>query len=131
MPAPLLKRLVVVGEGRRYSAGSALAVENDEPSAALLIVAGTIGDAQTEETWSCGTLVSELAMVSEMTSGRTIVALTDVDVVAFEREQMLNMFATYPDIADYLASAMAARLSVVYDALQQVDAQLANLEAAA
>lgn len=119
-----------------FQQGESLIEEGVEGRTAYMILSGTVRvvdapEGVEDEDLGRGTLIGEMAMLVETTYGATVQALERVRALAFDRETLHELMEQKPAIAEHFSDMLLARLSDFAVELRNLDAQFAELEAAA
>ena len=111
-----LRVLAIGSESRHIAAGDVLFVAGEPADAGYVIQAGSFGllpdsaaDATQEITAGRGTLLGELALVTETVRPATATALERATVMRIPRTLFLRMLDGYPDAARKLRDGLMAR----------------------
>ncbi len=99
------------------------------------MVADESAPAGFQEPLGPGTLIGELAMLTEVTYVATVIAAEQVRSLAITRDALYHVMEADPSIAEHLSGKLVRRLSSLADDLRSVDdrfeALQVSLEAAA
>jgi len=107
---------------------------DDWGSAAFLVISGSVmvADATAksshQDPLGAGTLVGELAMLTEVTYAATVVAAEPVRALAIDRDALYKVLEADPAIADHICEKLSSRLSRLTDELRAVDESFEALE---
>lgn len=103
-------------------------------SAAYLVVAGSVivvdaaKSSGYEEPLGPGTLIGELAMLTEVTYTATVIAADPVRALVIERDALYAVLEDDPEIAEHLSTMLTFRLASLADELRAVDERFEALE---
>ncbi|MEX2080918.1 MAG: cyclic nucleotide-binding domain-containing protein [Dehalococcoidia bacterium] len=113
IPKKSLKRLAETARPREYKAGQTIITEGDEGVAFYLVTGGsaqaTRGGAQLA-TFKEGDFFGEMALLDNHRRSATIVAATDVKMIAISRWDFLSEVRDSPDMALALLETMSRRI---------------------
>lgn len=118
-----------------YKAGDIIIEEDKVGDAAIVIVSGEAvlvrsGDeASRAEPIIEGSIVGELAMLVETVHTATVLAKTPVRALRLTREEMHDLMATEPAIAEHMTQKITSRLHTLANELRTIDAALAEISA--
>lgn len=117
-----------------FDSGEAITQAGEPGGAAFLVLAGTmmVADATApsgyQEPLGPGTLVGELAMLSEVSYAATVVAAEPVRALAVTREALYQVMEADPSIAEHFSAKLVQRLSNLAEDLRGVDDHFEALE---
>ncbi len=117
-----------------FDSGEAI-TQADEPGAvAFIVLEGSVVVADTaapdgyQEPLGPGTLIGELAMLTEVAYVATVVAAEQVRALAIPREALYEVLEADPAIAEHLSDKLLRRLSSLADDLRMVDDRFEALQ---
>jgi CRP-like cAMP-binding protein len=118
-------RIIAIGAESRYvHDGVALFKEGEPADAAYVVQEGSFelgGEGKRPlQTVRAGSLIGELALVTETTRSVTASAREPSTVIRIPRSLFLKMLEGYPDAARRLRNAMAARVNATSGELRRV-----------
>jgi len=117
-----------------FDKGGALTTVDDWGAAAFFVVSGSVmvADASVKSGYQDplgpGTLVGELAMLTEVTYAATVVAAEPVRALVIDRDALYKVLEADPAIADHICEKLSGRLSSLADELREVDERFEALE---
>ena len=117
-----------------FDTGQAITQAGDCGAAAFLIMSGTVSVADANEAsgfqqpLGAGTLVGELAMLTEVTYSATVVAAEPVTALVIERDALHGVLEADPEIAEVMADVLTTRLATLAEELRMVDERFEALE---
>ena len=132
-----LKQLLAVtarGEKRFFENGETLVKARSKLKAAYLILSGTVEtrpskkSALESERYESGTLIGEMAMLTDVIATFDVVATERVRALAISREALFEVMEADPEIAFHLSDKITDRLLLLAHDLRELDAKLATLE---
>ncbi|MBI1385933.1 MAG: cyclic nucleotide-binding domain-containing protein [Rhizobiales bacterium] len=133
-----LKSLAVGAERLVFNDGQVLIREGASGNAAYLVVDGKVlayhgaAPGPDAKVHGVGTMLAEIAMVTETNHVVTVRALGKVRVLGFSRHMMHAYFAEDPGLAQHFLEVLTHRLKEISDVLRETDAMLgADAEPAA
>lgn len=117
-----------------YKAGDIIIEEDKVGDAAVVIVSGEAvlvrgSEGANAEPIIEGSIVGELAMLVETVHTATVLAKTSVRALRLTREEMHDLMATEPGIAEHLTQKITSRLHVLAGELRSIDQALAEISA--
>jgi CRP-like cAMP-binding protein len=129
-------RLIAFGAVRMHvEAGHVLFSEGTKASSGYVVLEGkiqlTTGDArgrQVVATCEPGSLIGELALLTETRRPATATAIEATEVLEIERKVVLGLLAEHPDMAVQLRAMLAERLNATVAELSRVGHTLAGSE---
>jgi CRP-like cAMP-binding protein len=115
-----------------YRDGAVISEEGDAADAAVLIVSGPTERvaAGEREAVEPGSLIGEMAMLTEHTYGSTVIARGPVKAMRLPRAAMHALMLDDQSLADHMVEHMSQRLSTVLHDLQAIDQALAAPQSA-
>ncbi len=131
LPAETIERLARSADRIIFREGQALAEAGVELDGAIIIIGGNCEvQADTSrgieaEALGAGTMVGEVAMLTEHAPAVTIIAASSVKAVKITRETMHAMMLEDPALAQHFQSRLASRLSRMILDLKLIDERLA------
>lgn len=117
-----------------FDSGAAMTQAGEPGASAFLVVEGvvTVADAAApsgfDEPMGPGTLVGELAMLTEVCYSATVVAAEPVRALAITREALHQVMEADPSIAEHCSGKLVRRLSGLADDLRAVDDRFESLQ---
>lgn len=117
-----------------FDSGDAITEAEEPGHSAFLVLSGTITVADAtapsgyQEPLGPGTLIGELAMLSEVSYAATVVAAEPVRALAITREALYQVLEGDPSIAEHFSAKLVCRLSSLADDLRAVDDRFEALE---
>ena len=136
-----LSAIVECAEVTWFDGGQAVTQADEPGAAAFLVLDGSVmvadesAPAGFQEPLGPGTLIGELAMLTEVTYVATVIAAEQVRALAIARDALYHVMEADPSIAEHLSGKLVRRLSRLADDLRSVDdrfeALQVSLEAAA
>jgi len=125
--ADQLRLLAFSAEKRTLRAESVLFRAGERADTGFVVIKGTVelqragkGGAVAKEQYGPGSLIGELALVTQSSRSATAVAIEDVEVIAVRRATFRRMLQEYPELAAGLQRRMVERLKETNDALRGV-----------
>ncbi|MDX2307876.1 MAG: cyclic nucleotide-binding domain-containing protein [Hyphomicrobium sp.] len=115
-----------------YKAGDVITRENAPGDAAILIISGDAVRLDTSdlsdlgEPLPLGSLIAEMAMLTDMLHASTIIATSQVRALRIARDDLVEQMMEDRALADHFMRRISGRLSNVLDELRQIDGQLAS-----
>ncbi len=134
LSAAQIDAIEAVSELTWFDAGTAITVADDWGTAAYLVLYGTVTvadatyTASDDEPLGPGTLIGELAMLTEVTYAATVVAAEPVRALVIEREALYTVLESDPAIAEHMSDKLSARLTELATELRQVNTRFQALE---
>jgi CRP-like cAMP-binding protein len=132
-----LKQLLAVtakGEKKFFENGETIVKARSKFKAAYLVLSGTVETRPPKKTglqsesYESGTLIGEMAMLTETIAALDVVATERVRALAISREALFEVMEADPEIACYLSDKITDRLVLLAHDLRELDARLATLE---
>jgi CRP-like cAMP-binding protein len=130
-----LRVLAIGSETQHIGAGDVLFIAGEPADAGYLIQEGSFsllpdsaGDAAREVTAGRGTLLGELALITESVRPATATALEPATVMRISRTLFLKMLDGYPDAARRLRDSMMARADQSARDIARVRAAFARVD---
>lgn len=128
--APVLRMLAIGAESHGVEAGQALFTAGDAAEGAYIVQWGSFSlkpqwASDVETIAGPGTLLGELALLTEMKRPATATAREDSRVMRISRAMFLKVLDGYPDAAQRLREAIAARADDWAREMEDVRATLA------
>ncbi|MFP3921346.1 MAG: Crp/Fnr family transcriptional regulator [Dichotomicrobium sp.] len=117
-----------------FDTGGAITYVDNWGEAAFLVLSGSVMVADAAETSGYreplgpGTLLGELAMLTEVSYAATVVAAEPVSALVIERDAFYRVLEDDPTIAEHIADRLAVRLSGLAEDLRLVDDRFEALE---
>lgn len=102
--------------------------------AAYLILSGAVETRPSKksglqsETYDAGSLIGEMAMLTDVVAAVDIVAVERVRALAISREALYEVLEENPEIAFHLSDKVTERLLLLANDLRELDTKLALLE---
>lgn len=133
----LLFKIASKGQKVFFDAGETLVEAGEKCTKGLLILSGTVetrplaDSVLSPETFEAGTLVGEMAMLTEVEASMDIVARERVRALAIDRNGLYALMDDEPDIAFHLSDRVTERLIDFANDLRSLDVRLAALELSA
>ncbi len=131
----LLQRVLRSGRHVRFERGEAIITEGEQGQSAFLILSGMAIMADEvrrapfqEDQLPPGTLVGELAMLSDIVFTATVVATQPIHALALDRNAIYRLMETEPALAEHFSERLLRRLRDLADDLRSVDLQFEALE---
>jgi CRP-like cAMP-binding protein len=135
LDSALLHRVLHCARHVRFERGEAIITEGENGKGAFLILSGlaVMSGAPHSEPFADdqllpGTLVGELAMLSDIVFSTTVVATQPVQALAIDRDALYRLMENEPELADHFSDRLLARLISIADDLRAVDMQFEALE---
>ncbi len=131
LPPEIVERIAREAYRIIFRDGQQLAEAGAAADGAIVIVDGQAAVApdvergQSGRTLEPGTMIAELAMVTEHTLSSTIVANGDVRAIKIDREAMRGLMAEHHIIAEHFEARLTNRLSRLALELRLIDERLA------
>jgi signal-transduction protein with cAMP-binding, CBS, and nucleotidyltransferase domain len=117
-----------VAERLRFNAGDVITQAGAAGDGAFLVVSGVaVRSGQPGVAIEEGSLIGEMAMLTEHDYGSTIVARDRVLCLKIGRAALHALMLTDPSIAEHLEQQIAERLARMAETLREIDAKLAGL----
>lgn len=129
LPAERLKQLLRRAERIVVRPGQTIIEAGTVGEAAYLIVSGEARSAE-DERLAAGTLLGQMAMLVDTEYGVTVEAVDTVRVLRFSRDMVESLIAQFPDIGFAFEGELRARFRSFAAELKEIDALLAQAEAA-
>lgn len=129
-----LSAIAAKGEKEFFNGGHTIVKARSKFKAAYLILSGTVETRPTKksglqpESYDAGSLVGEMAMLTDTVAAIDIVAAERVRALAISREALYEVLEKNPEIAFHLADKVTERLLQVSHDLRELDAKLALVE---
>ncbi len=130
-----LSAIVAKGKKTFFEAGAPIVKRQEAGQTGYLILSGCgvtrppKGSGVAPEPLSAGTLVGELAMLTDTVHSLDVVAEERVRALSIARDDLFEVMEADPSIAQHLAERITERLIFLARDLREVDARFAVLEA--
>jgi len=117
-----------------FDGGQAITQADAPGAAAFIVLSGSVmvADATVhagyQEPLGPGTLIGELAMLSEVCYAATVVAAEPVRALAIQRDALYQVMEADPSIAEHFSGKLVQRLSSLADDLRAADDRFEALE---
>jgi CRP-like cAMP-binding protein len=117
-----------------FDSGEAVTQAEEPGASAFLVVEGsvTVSDAAApagfDQPMGPGTLIGELAMLTEVCYAATVIAAEPVRALAITREALHQVMEADPSIAEHCSAKLVRRLSSLADDLRAVDDRFESLQ---
>ncbi len=115
-----------------YKPGQLLIEDGGQGDAAIIVVGGDavrikapMAPPEHEEQIESGSLLGEMAMLTETDYSSTVVARTNVRALRITRDAMLAIMLDDPSLAEHLVAKVARRLHNIAAELRKIDVVLA------
>lgn len=115
-----------------YRPGNTITKAGQPSDAAVVLVSGTAqriagpGIASEPQPLPPGTIISEMAMLIDTTPASTIVALTEVRALRIARDDMLELLAEEPELAEHFVAIAAGRLRNIATHMRDIEQELSH-----
>ncbi|HKJ61938.1 MAG TPA: cyclic nucleotide-binding domain-containing protein [Hyphomicrobiales bacterium] len=132
-----ISAVVAKGEKEFFASGETIIKARSRFKAAYLILSGTVETRPSKksglqpETYDAGSLVGEMAMLTDTIAAIDVVATERVRALALSREALYKVMEEEPEIAFHLSDKITERLVLLAHDLRELDARLAVLELSA
>ena len=119
-----------------YKPGSRITQAHQPADAAIVLVSGTAeriegpGLADQSQPLPAGTIIAEMAMLIETVTASTVVAVTEVRALRIARDEMHELIAEDPALAEHFVGKAAGRLRDVAGQLREIENCLARASSA-
>jgi len=117
-----------------FDKGGAITQVDEWGSAAYLLLTGSVMVADAteasgyQEPLGPGTMIGELAMLTEVSYAATVVAAEPVSTLVIERDALHVVLEEDPAIAEFMSGKLTARLTNLAEDLRLVDGRFEALE---
>ncbi len=117
-----------------FDGGQAVTQADEPGAAAFLVLEGSVmvADARApagfQEPLGPGTLIGELAMLTDVSYAATVIAAEQVRALAITRHALYDVMEADPSIAEHLSGKLVRRLASLADDLRSVDDRFEALE---
>ena len=115
-----------------YKPGSRITQAHQPADAAIVLVSGTAeriegpGLADQSQPLPAGTIIAEMAMLIETVTASTVVAVTEVRALRIARDEMHELIAEDPALAEHFVGKAAGRLRDVAGQMREIENCLAR-----
>ncbi|MBX2806440.1 MAG: cyclic nucleotide-binding domain-containing protein [Hyphomicrobiales bacterium] len=132
-----LSAIVANGQKVFFESGDAIVRAHQAYETAYLVLSGTVETQPSTESglkpaaYSAGSLIGEMAILTETVAAIDIVAMGRVRALAIRRNALYQVMKKHPEIAYFLSDKVTERLVSLAHDLHELDAMLASLELSA
>jgi CRP-like cAMP-binding protein len=129
-----LAAIAARGTKQFFEAGAAVIKNRSKSKSAYLILSGTVetrppkSSGLEPETFEAGSLVGEMAMLTEAVATMDVIAKDRMRALSIARSDLYELMEEDPDIAFQLSDKVTERLIFLAHDLRELDARFAALE---